>query len=31
MTKELNVKFKEIYDPEDGVYVVNGDHAYGNF
>ncbi len=23
MAKELNVKFEEIYDPEDGVYVIN--------
>ena len=31
MAKELNVKFEEIYDPEDGVYVINGDYAHGNF
>ena len=31
MAKELNVKFEEIYEPEDGVYVINGDYAHGNF
>ena len=31
MAKELNGKFEEIYDPEDGVYVINGDYAHGNF
>jgi transcriptional regulator with XRE-family HTH domain len=31
MAKELNVKLEEIYDPEDGVYIINGDYAHGNF
>jgi transcriptional regulator with XRE-family HTH domain len=31
MAKELDVKFEEIYEPEDGVYVINGDYAHGNF
>jgi transcriptional regulator with XRE-family HTH domain len=31
MAKELGVKFEEIYEPEDGVYVINGDYAHGNF
>ena len=31
LLKELDVKFEEIYDPEDGVYVINGDYAHGNF
>ncbi len=31
MAKELNVKLEEIYEPEDGVYVINGDYAHGNF
>ena len=31
MAKELNVKFKEIYDPKVGVYVINGDYAPGDF
>ena len=29
--KELDVKFEEIYDPEDSVYAINGDYAHGNF
>ena len=28
--KELDVKFEEIYDPEDGVYAINGNYAHGN-
>ena len=24
-------KIHEIYEPEDGVYVINGDYAHGNF
>ena len=31
MAKELNVKFEEIYEPEDGVYVINNENASGNF
>ena len=31
LLKELDVKFEEIYDLEDGVYVINGDYAHGNF
>ena len=31
MAKELDLKFEEIYDQEDGVYVINGDYAHGNF
>jgi transcriptional regulator with XRE-family HTH domain len=31
LAKELNVKFEEIYEPEDGVYVINGENAMANF
>jgi transcriptional regulator with XRE-family HTH domain len=31
MAKELNVKFEEIYEPEDGVYIINSENALGNF
>lgn len=31
MAKELDVQFEEIYEPEDGVYVIKGDYAHGNF
>ena len=30
MAKELNVKFEEIYEPEDGVYVINNENANGS-
>ena len=31
MAKILNTTLDEIYEPEDGVYVINGDYAHGNF
>ena len=31
MAKILDCKLDEIYEPEDGVYIINGDHAQGNF
>lgn len=31
MAKALEVNLEEIYEPEDGVYVINGDYAHGNF
>lgn len=31
MAKELDVNFEEIYEPEDGVYIIQGDYAHGNF
>ena len=31
MAKLLNCKLDDIYEPEDGVYVINGDYAHGNF
>jgi transcriptional regulator with XRE-family HTH domain len=31
MAKELGVKFEEIYEPEDGVYIINSEKALGNF
>ena len=31
MAKELNVKFEDIYEPEDGVYIINGENAMANF
>jgi transcriptional regulator with XRE-family HTH domain len=31
MAKLLKVKLEEIYEPEDGIYVINGDYAHGNF
>lgn len=31
MAKELNVNLEEIYEPEDGVYIIQGDYAHGNF
>ncbi len=31
MAKELNVKLEEIYEPEDGVYIINNENANGNF
>jgi transcriptional regulator with XRE-family HTH domain len=31
MAKELNVKLEDIYEPEDGVYIINGDNAMANF
>ena len=31
MAKILNTTLGEIYEPEDGVYVINGDYAHGNF
>ena len=31
MAKELNVKFEGIYEPEDGVYIINGENAMANF
>lgn len=27
MAKELDVKFEEIYEPEDGVYLINSDNT----
>ena len=31
MAKLLECNLDEIYEPEDGVYVINGDNAHGNF
>lgn len=31
MAKLLACNLEEIYEPEDGVYVTNGDYAHGNF
>jgi hypothetical protein len=31
MAKELNVKLDEIYEPEDGVYVMQVESASGKF
>jgi transcriptional regulator with XRE-family HTH domain len=31
LAKELNVKLEEIYEPEDGVYIINSENALGNF
>ena len=31
MAKLLACYLDEIYEPEDGVYIINGDHAQGNF
>lgn len=31
MAKILETTLEEIYEPEDGVYIINGDYAHGNF
>jgi len=31
MAKELGVPLEEIYEPENGVYVINNQNANGNF
>ena len=31
IAKILQTTLDEIYEPEDGVYVINGDYAHGNF
>ena len=31
MAKILNTTLDEIYEPEDGIYIINGDYAQGNF
>ena len=31
MAKILDTNLDEIYEPEDGIYVINGDYAHGNF
>ncbi len=31
MAKELNVKLEEIYQPDDGVYIINNENASGNY
>ena len=31
MAKLLNCNLEDIYEPEDGVYIINGDYAQGNF
>ena len=31
MAKILNTTLDDIYEPEDSVYVINGDYAHGNF
>ena len=31
MAKILNTNLVEIYEPEDGIYVINGDYAHDNF
>ena len=31
MAKELKVNLEDIYEPEDGVYIINNENASGNF
>lgn len=31
MAKELKVPLEEIYEPEDGVYIINNENASGNY
>ena len=31
MAKLLGVKLEEIYEPEDGVYIINNENASGNY
>ena len=31
MAKVWETSLEEIYEPEDGVYIINGDYAQGNF
>jgi transcriptional regulator with XRE-family HTH domain len=31
MAKLLTCKLEEIYEPEDGVYVINNENASGNY
>ena len=31
MAKELNVRLEDIYEPEDGIYIINNENASGNF
>ena len=31
IAKELGVSLDEIYEPEDGVYIINNENANGNF
>lgn len=31
MAKLLEVKLEEIYEPEDGIYIINNENASGNY
>jgi predicted AlkP superfamily phosphohydrolase/phosphomutase len=31
IAKELNTTLDEIYEPEDGVYIINNENANGNY
>lgn len=31
MAKVLGCKLEDIYEPEDGVYIINNENANGNF
>jgi len=31
MAKFLSCKLEDIYEPEDGVYIINNENANGNF
>jgi DNA-binding XRE family transcriptional regulator len=31
LAEVLECDFKDIYEPDDNVYVINGDYAQGNF
>ncbi len=31
MAKHLDTSLDEIYEPEDGIYIINGENASGNF
>lgn len=31
MAKELNVSLEDIYEPEDGIYVINNENANGEY
>ncbi|MEO5776234.1 MAG: helix-turn-helix transcriptional regulator [Flavobacterium sp.] len=31
IAKELNVKLEEVYEPNDGIYIINNDNAPNDF
>lgn len=31
MAKVLNTTLDDIYDPEDGIYIINNENASGNY